>query len=358
MWGRYQMLRSIMIFFFAAMALFSTTAGADAQSPQPAVPNASIPKSLQNVDQFATIKRVIEQARSDRAGETNILGEFQIETQSKDNWCWAATAKNVSTFYNKASEWSQCKIASRALNKDCCSPEANSSDPRKSCDVYGHLSTALCITDNYGKERCDPDGDVRVPLNFDTVAKEIQAGHPIGVRIVWQKDGEYEGAHFVVIYGYARDASGNYYLVADPERREQPRLRENDFRHNYRGRGVWTQTYLTRPEQGSSAKVSLLGSPLTAYRANTAQETNEIQAARGGIKFGTGDNRFTALIEEARPFLDLGDSRSLSSATEQSNLAMPHPIYMAGLKQLADSPDPLPSELSGTRVLETVDGKL
>jgi len=347
-----------MIFFVAVMALFSISAGANAQSAQPTVPSASIPKSLQNAEQFATIKRVIEQARSDRSGETNILDEFPIETQSKGNWCWAASAKNVATFYNKASEWSQCKIASRALNRDCCSPDANPSDPKKSCNVYGYLSTALCITDNYGAERCDPDGDIRVPLNFDTVAKEIRAGHPIGVRIVWQIDGEYNGAHFVVIYGYEKDASGIYYHVADPRHGKQPRLRENDFRHNYQGWGVWTHTYLTRPEQGSSAKVSLLGSPSTAYRANTAQETNEIQAARAGIKFGTGDNRFTALIEEARPFLDLGDSRSLSSATEQSNLAMPHPIYMAGLKQLADSPDPLPSELSGTRVLETVDGRL
>jgi Papain-like cysteine protease AvrRpt2 len=348
------MLRGIMIFSFAVIALFSVTAGADAQSAQPMTPNASIPKSLQNAEQFAKIKRVIEQAQSDRSGETNILGEFQIERQSKDNWCWAATAKSVSAFYNKASEWSQCKIASRALNRDCCSPDA-----KLSCDVYGYLPTALCITDNYDAEqRCDPDGDSRIALNFDTVAREIRAGHPIGVRIVWQRDGKFNGAHFVVIYGYKKDASGTYYLVADPIGGKQPPLLENNFRHNYQGSGVWTQTYLTRPEQGLSAKVSLLELPLTAYRASAAQETNEIQLARAGIKFGTGDNRFTALIEEARPFLDLGDSKPLSSDAEQSTLAMPHAIYIAGLKQLADSPDPLPSERSGTRVLETADGRL
>ncbi len=357
------MLPTIRVLFAAVIALSSVIVRADAQSPQPLTYDDSIPKSLQNMGQFAIIKRVedhtlLQDASKDASDETFILDEFQMERQGDmNNWCWAATAKSVSAFYNKSSDWSQCKIASKALNRDCCSASL-----KRSCDVTGFLSTALCITDNYsnynGKQRCDWDGSTRISLNFDTVAREIRAGHPIGVRIVWQIDGEEGGAHFVVIVGYIKDASGISYVVADPLREERQLKNENVLRHNYDGSGVWTHSYLTRPAQDPPQNISIVRSLVTSYTTSTAETMHEPTLASEDIRFGVADNRYSALVEKARPFLDIGDAGALSSKIKQSILAMPHAIYVMGLRQVAASLDPLPKKPSGKRVLETFDGRL
>src|SRR5260221_315838 len=43
------------------------------------------------------------------------------------NWCWAAASVSVTRFYEKASEWTQCRIAARVLGDrpvgSCCTHE-------------------------------------------------------------------------------------------------------------------------------------------------------------------------------------------------------------------------------------------
>lgn len=39
---------------------------------------------------------------------------FSMQHQQQSNWCWAATATSVALFYQPASGWTQCQVASSA----------------------------------------------------------------------------------------------------------------------------------------------------------------------------------------------------------------------------------------------------
>ena len=337
----------------AGLSLFVATS-ADAE--QPLSSNNSIPKSLQNVARFAKLKYV----GSHHSGKK--LGNFRMEPQKMNEWCWAAIASSVSKSHNQASEWSQCKIASKVLNRTCCDPDTNEApdknklpDMYEKCDVTSHLQSALCVTDNYDASlTCDGEGRIRGRLTFDTVRREIEAKHPIGVRINrYIKDGleDEKGGHFVVIFGYREHPKS--YLVADPLRIDENGIwmSEENFLKE------WTHSYFTRPAREPIEGVSLLPLPLPKFTVTEIKETDDVRLNQTGIRFGTANNRHIALIEDAT-LTDIGAADIATSESKELTLAMPHPVYVAGLSDFADSPDPLPKSSSGTRVLETVDSKL
>jgi hypothetical protein len=272
-----------------------------------------------------------------------------MERQTRTNWCWAATAKSVSIFYDAGSTWSQCKIASSELGTDCCGAYSD-----QACNRTWFLNRALQRTSNYdATQSCVSPASPCGVLNFDIVVSEIKKGHPVGIRIGWEGG----GGHFIVIYGYRDDASGRYYYVDDPINGRSPPLAEADLQGNYQYTGHWTHSYYTRPEPGPVVSSNW---PVAKDVSTSAVQLDlsKMQPTRIGFKLAPVDEGYAALADRARPFLDSERSTTRSAEGKQFTLAVPHDVYVAGLTQLATSPDPLPDKSSGTRVLEMADGNL
>ena len=138
------------------------------------------------------------------------LLNFKNALQERTNWCWAAVAFNVASYYDPSTAFTQCSIASGELRQDCgCCDDATDPDP---CNVYGYLMSSLFRVGHFEKW-------LTRPATADEVHDEIDDDRPLCVRIVWNGG----GAHFVVIAGYAdkgstadgkRDIGG--VAIADP----------------------------------------------------------------------------------------------------------------------------------------------
>ncbi|HHL0960468.1 TPA: papain-like cysteine protease family protein [Serratia marcescens] len=146
---------------------------------------------------------------------------FNMQKQILANWCWAAVSASVGNYYGTG-VWTQCDVASNALDRNCC----NQPGP---CNVYGYLDSALQITRSY-------NGMSRSSLKMSVIQNQINMGRPIGLRCAWYGG----GAHFLVIYG----TNGNYLLIADSIYGYSTRVL-NSFPRSYNGGGTWTHTYFT-----------------------------------------------------------------------------------------------------------------
>jgi hypothetical protein len=161
--------------------------------------------------------------------------DFRMEKQEQSNWCWAATAKSVSTFYYRASQFSQCLVVSTVFrNPNCCN------DPdSQNCNKPEKLSPALTVTGNLVNRQPGT-----VP--WSTIKGEILAGRVVGARIEW-KDGS--GGHFLVIRGVGGIGRRTKQLFFnDPKDEFDP---ENPYKvSTYRtfknnAESKWTDTYFT-----------------------------------------------------------------------------------------------------------------
>jgi hypothetical protein len=152
-----------------------------------------------------------------------------VPLQEQDKWCWAATSDGLSHYYDSGSTWTQCKVANAALSRtDCCGTGA--SGP---CNVYGLLDTALTSVGHY-------DYMVAFAADFQAVESEIDAEHPLGVRVAWAGG----GSHFVAIGGYG-ELPDNYVHVEDPWYGSSD-VAYDTLKSGYQGNGTWTHTYWTR----------------------------------------------------------------------------------------------------------------
>lgn len=154
---------------------------------------------------------------------------FPIQTQIEAEWCWAAVAASVDSYFNPTSGVPQCGIAGDVLKKDACgNPEAS--------DLPATLQDALKVVDRlYG---------IRIgALTFDQVRQQIDAGCPVCVRIAWSGG----GAHFVVISGYHLSPAGVRTVdISDPWYPNS--VRDFDqFPQGYHGGGTWTATFFVKP---------------------------------------------------------------------------------------------------------------
>lgn len=151
---------------------------------------------------------------------------FTMQRQSQSEWCWAATASSVSAFYNPASTWSECLVASSCLTQPCCTAPAP-------CNIPYYLNTALTYTGNL-----NAGGTGAGSATFGAVQTEINGGRPVCCHISWRGG----GGHFVALYGY--DAATQDVDVGDPLFGDQTMLYV-DFVNRYRTTGTWDWTYLT-----------------------------------------------------------------------------------------------------------------
>lgn len=161
---------------------------------------------------------------------------FAMESQQQTNWCWAAVAVSVATFYGttqpSSSPWTQCALANAELNQTACCANGASA----SCNKYWTLDTSLTQVGHLAAPTIVgtiPPADVEV---------EMAGNRPVGARIGWYGG----GAHFVVISGYD-DSSGTAAVdVEDPYYGPSVLLDFNTFSTAYQsGAGQWTHTYLT-----------------------------------------------------------------------------------------------------------------
>jgi hypothetical protein len=216
---------------------------------------------------------------------------FNMHIQTQTNWCWAATSTSVSRFYWHFSGWSQCKVAGAELDRtDCC----NSTVPGP-CNVPWYLDRALTRTNNYVSMMSGQ-------ASFATVRAELDAGRPVGARIGWSGG----GGHFMVIYGYSRMGTTDYFDIDDPIYGKS-HITVAEFSSNSPGSGTWTHTYFTK-----SFKLP--------------------------IKVVFPSDLYLTLIREVRPLLDVKIDPTFdggrSAETEKAHLGGVQRVYSLGRDSL------------------------
>ncbi len=163
---------------------------------------------------------------------------FQIETQEKLHWCWAAVAATVAHyFFPDKPPVSQCQIAQTVVSPvgtSCCA------DTTGVCDVSEDLMDALkAVNDLVGTPLKNLPKNTF--LAFDNVKQQIDSKCPVCARIQWS-DGS--GGHFVMVSGYSVDQSGLQWVdIADPYY-DDSTVPYDQFVSDYLGKGTWSETYL------------------------------------------------------------------------------------------------------------------
>jgi len=160
------------------------------------------------------------------------------QQQQQSNWCWAAVSSMISHYYNPASTWTQCAVATGTVNEwrqahnepsvNCCDqPEASSSD----CNVTWGLLPPLQLVGNFGSET----GGMETLSGVDG---QLNAGCPVCLQVEWSGG----GGHFLIIDGV--DVNTQTVHVEDPA------YGPGDYSYNtvvtdYQGSGKWADTFLT-----------------------------------------------------------------------------------------------------------------
>ena len=153
---------------------------------------------------------------------------FEMQEQQQGNWCWAAVAASVTTYWPTPRQWGQCDVVNAELTQTKCCAEGNCA----SCNVQHSLHSVLTRVQHL----CNT---VTNAISYEDVCAELDAERPLCARIVTSELG-----HFVAITGYVIGDPEQRVLVDDPGlgrgRREVP---YDTLRQDYSGGGVWTHTY-------------------------------------------------------------------------------------------------------------------
>ena len=168
-----------------------------------------------------------------------MASSFQIETQERLNWCWAAVAATVSHYFFPTLSTTQCTIAKQVLQPpggDCCSDGLISP-----CDQAAELETALSAVNTLTGQSLNDQTLSGKIITFGAVRQQIDSGRPVCARIQWF--GEQRG-HFVMISGYSLGQSGEQWVdIADPYY-DDSILPYDQFVSAYLDAGEWSDTYL------------------------------------------------------------------------------------------------------------------
>lgn len=236
---------------------------------------------------------------------------FDMELQTQTQWCWAATSTSVSHFYSALSPWSQCKVATEAMDDACCD-----SPVPAACNQPWYLNKALEITGNFLSYQAGT-------ITWNEVEAELQKGNVVGARIGWNGG----GGHFMVIHGVSKQLGTEYLHIDDPIYGKST-LTYQQFATNYQASGSWTHTYLTKK------KLYFMWYKDIVFSA-----------------------RLLEPIFEVRPLLDLyGHPGDLTRAIPDTALSTPHHNYVVRLDEIRRGMK-LPTSPSSLRVVEADDEK-
>ena len=157
---------------------------------------------------------------------------FQIETQERRNWCWAAVSNTVAHYFFKNSDLTQTQIAEQTTGKPSLSDPDGFPAP---------LEVALAKTNGLLKGALKPVPIFGRFLTFEAIRSQIDGGSPVCVRIQWKEENT---GHFVMISGYSVSTSGEQWVdVADPYY-EDSTVPYDQFVTAYLNAGEWSDTYL------------------------------------------------------------------------------------------------------------------
>ena len=159
-----------------------------------------------------------------------MANSFQIQTQLEKNWCWAAVAATVSSYFFPTKAMQQCQIATSVTGiPDCCNGSG-------ACDQFETLTISLGAVQPKLTVVTTPS---KIP--FGNVQQQIDSGLPVCVFIQWF--GEITG-HFVIVSGYSIDESGTQWVdVSDPYF-EDSNVPYEQLVSNYLEAGSWNETYV------------------------------------------------------------------------------------------------------------------
>jgi hypothetical protein len=178
---------------------------------------------------------------------------FSMQCQRAGQWCWAAVAVSVASFYSASNPWTQSTLAAAVLGRATCGNSSKCLDSHRpsGCDRPHTIWDVLRRVGHLDKCFANPIELVGVP-NTVTIQGEVDGGRPTVCRIQW--DAAYgHGGHFVVLHGY--DLSGPEALVhvADPESGSTSAYPVAEFMCEYKLHGTWQQTYTTTGQGGDDA---------------------------------------------------------------------------------------------------------
>jgi hypothetical protein len=164
---------------------------------------------------------------------TGHLTGYPAHRQLESQWCWAAVATNVASYYSISSSWTQCLLVNHRLGKTICCKRGAGASWSKICNQPNRLDSALADVGHLSFVAAGP-------VNYLACEDETCAkSRPLGVRVGWLGG----GGHFVVITGVNDDQSQEL-IVEDPFR-GKILIRHRDISTKYSGNGVWTHSYYT-----------------------------------------------------------------------------------------------------------------
>lgn len=176
-------------------------------------------------DATGVVRTAFKTTTSSSAAWSNWALEFPMVKQEQTNWCWSGCATATAHFFDPASAWTQCAVASDALGvTTCCT------DPAP-CNVYGYLNKALTTVGHFKSMAGSTEPDA-------TITSESNNGLPLGVRVAW-KGG---GAHFIMVVG---GGPNDMVLVKDPIY-GLSYISYATLSGSYQGSGTWTHSYFTQ----------------------------------------------------------------------------------------------------------------
>jgi hypothetical protein len=196
---------------------------------------------------------------------------LQMQYQLMSNWCWIAVATSISRFYNPASTWTQCSLATAQLQASAslhmqgqCCPDAQlvaSTNGLAAALANPYSSTSLSALNSVNSRLaatpiaiCNHTGDVGKALTqtgnlngsemgstvpATDLLNELRAGHSVSISIQWAGGGSHEiAASGVELPGTV--------IIEDPIYGRSI-LPYQTVASSYQGNGSWTNTCHTKP---------------------------------------------------------------------------------------------------------------
>lgn len=196
--------------------------------------------------------------------------ELQMQYQEMSNWCWIAVATSISRYYDPASPWTQCSLATGQLQASaslhmqgqCCpdsqllaatpglaqqlaNPYSSNAEyaldgvnsqlpatPVGICNHTGDIAKALTQTGNLASDT----GSV---VGISDLLNQVSAGRPVCIYINWSGG----GSHYIAASGVELPDT---VIVEDPVNGRSV-LPYQTLATNYLGSGSWADSLYTQP---------------------------------------------------------------------------------------------------------------
>ncbi|MDZ3833105.1 MAG: C39 family peptidase [Sphingopyxis sp.] len=127
-----------------------------------------------------------------------VISDIASDTQARTNWCWAAVGAALSRFLG--SPMTQVDVAVRWY------APAQAGNDVQSLWAVVHKIFGVSM------EKRRSDDLKKTEKSRIRIVASIDAGHPVGVNIIWDAG----GGHFVCIFGYDRLAGEQAFWIYDP----------------------------------------------------------------------------------------------------------------------------------------------